>query len=379
MEQNKGLTFNPYRTLGTTEVAPTVDLTQFVGKQAKRPTQIVNNYFTTPTGNQSFNIPWKPSQYMKYQSMFQNIDNIPIEMKDPMYAINKWDAGYNGLSDSEKRLWDRENAPYLKGANQNYIDRMWRNQQFAKTFGLDTFYKLSPSERDAMYEDKLTTEAVETKYGTNENLNEILSLTPEGKKELLKSDYKNNLTIEEENNEQLDKKHDDYSFRERLDAITSRAADLGKKWGLIGTTLGIGSIGPAMGFVSGAGGGMLAGVAQGFLHPEDNNKKVNSARVQDNNAILENIVISDNERKKKDSQQEIDIATNNLLNAYSKGEITEGQINQEFDNIALNGKKSYVDELGNVKQIDYQGSNYYSAFKDSDEFEHFSISDKAKV
>lgn len=383
MAQNKGLTFNPYRTLGTTDVAPEVDLTKFVGKQAKKPTQTVDTYFSTPTGNQKLNVSWKPSQYLNYQSMFQNFDKIPMELKDPLYNINKWDAGYSGLSGAEKKLWDRENAPYIKGADSAYIDRMWRNQQFVKTFGTDAFYQLTPSERDSIYEDKLASDAIKTKFSTNANLNDLLSLTTEGKRELLKSDYKNDYTIEQENQKEGngDKKWGDYSLGERWNAMTQGTSSRI----LEGVTLGsaIGSIDPGKGNVigtlSGIAAGLLVGVGEGLIYPEISEKKNNADRVQSNNAILENIEVSDNERKKKDSQTEIDATSNALMDAYNNGNITEAQINDEFNNIALNGKRTYTDELGRTQIYDYQGSNYYSAFKDSDEFEHFSTYDKVKA
>ena len=383
MKQNKGLTFNPYRTLGIEDVAPTVDLTQFVGNHGKKPTQVVNNYFSTPTGNQKLVVSWNPSQYQNYQFLFQNFDSIPMELKDPLYNINKWDAGYSGLSEAEKKQWDRENASYIKGADSSYIDRMWRNQQFVKAFGTDAFYQLTPKERDSIYEDRLASDAIKTKYSTNANLNDLLSLTTEGKRELLKSDYKNDYTIEQENQKEGngDKKWGDYSLGERWNAVTQgttfRIAEGATLGGTIGSFLpGKGNI---IGTLSGTAAGLLVGMGEGLIYPEISEKKNKADRIQNNNAILENIEISDNERKKKDSQTEIDATANSLFKAYNDGSITEAQIDNEFNTIALNGKRTYTDELGKTQVYDYQGSNYYSAFKDSDEFEHFDTSDKIRA
>ena len=379
MEQNKGLTFSPFRTIGTTGAAPEIDLSKFTGKQAKKTTQVADNYFSTPTGTQKLNVSWNPIQFQKFQSALQSLDTIPIEVKDPLYNINRWDAGYNGLNDTEKKQFINQNAAYLKGVNNEYIDRMWRNQQFVKTFGKDAFYQLTPEDRDNLYEDKITADAIKTKFSTNENLGQLLSLTPEGRKELLKSGYKNDYLIKSENEEQDNKNIDDYSFKERLDAITSKTTDLGKSTALTTTTLGAFMGMPAIGFIAGGLGGMLAGAAQGYIHPEENNKNVNAVREQNNNAILEDIIISDNERKKNDSKDDINAVADSITSAYNAGNITKSQIDSEFDNIVLNGKRIYVDELGKVRTFDYQGSNYYSAFKDSSEFEHFNTNDKIKV
>ena len=300
---------------------------------------------------------------------------------DPMYDINRWNNGLSGLDDSERKVWEQQNYDKISGQDEEWQDRLWRNQQFVNTLGMDMFRSMPNSDdRDKLYMDYLTSNAVKKKFGSNENIGQLLSLTPEGRMELLNSDYQSDWQMKNRDDEAKDKGWLDYSLGERWNAIASDVpeytmAGLGTG-SLIGAAFeGVGSI---PGAVIGTAVGAILGAGKGIISPEDAADVNTYQRRKENDEILSKIQLADNERKKTESQDEINELFSNYLQAYNANQITESQVNQMFDNLALNGQKTQRDELGNINTVEYQGSNYYSAFKDSDEFEHFGALDKLK-
>lgn len=376
---NTGLRFNPMRGLNNFS-----DLTTSVPETASGYMQ-----FQMP----QFNLQWKPEQLQKARKFIDWSVNTSDEEKenqlDPFYELNKWNQGLGGLTQDEINNWEIDNAEKTAGHDDLWKDRLWRNQQFVRDIGLETFQKIPNAEdRDKLYKNYLLSKSVEDKYGSNENLQQLLELTPEAKEELLRSDYKSDAALRMENKQALNNDWTDYSLGERLNAITSNAVSQGT------TGMGVGSVAGAsfgtplfgagavaggfLGAAIGGAAGMVSGTLHGIAHPEDAQGLNAAQRKAENDEILNKISVSDNERKIADSQGEINDRFSKYLQAYNSGAISTEQVNQMFDQIALNGKRTYTDELGNTEQYDYQGSNYYSAFKDTSEFEHFGISDKLK-
>lgn len=320
--------------------------------------------------------------------MWNNIQewqNMPDREKkrltDPMWEYNHWTQGVRGLTREEYGNWWDANAEKLEGKNPLYEDRLWKNQQFISAFGLDKFKSMNKDERDKLYEDYLLSNAIGKKFGSNNNLSQLLSLTPEGKKELLNSDYKADWQLNDSDKKAEEKNWFDYTLGERWNALTSQAVKQGEAgMGLGSITGGIisGGIGTIAGIGIGGAAGMLSGILTGVAHPEDA-KDINAAeRNTENEDILNKITVADNNRKKEQSQEDINELWSEYSKAYSQGQITSEQVDEMFDKMALSGKRTSTDELGNTQEYDYQGSNYYSAFKDTDEFEHFSTVDKLK-
>lgn len=298
------------------------------------------------------------------------------------YNLNKWDNGLAGLPDPEKDLWKKQNAAKIAGKNAEWQDRLWRNQQFINTFGREKFDEMAgqKDERDNLYYDYVTKDAIVKKYGKDSNINDLLSLSPKGRDELIKAGYQNDFELNQQDDKDKDKGWGDYSLGERANAITGKVYQYGMSG--LGTGSILGSVVPGVGTAAGAviGGlsGSLTGLLEGISHPEDA-KDINKAQKRaDNEEILNKVRTADNDRIKKDSDAAINALTSKYYQAYAKGEVTDDDVNQMFDDIALSGKRSYTDELGNSKDYDYAGSNYYSAFKDTNEFEHFNTYDKLK-
>lgn len=305
------------------------------------------------------------------------------------YYINRWNQSLDGLSKEEYDAWNHKNATKILGHDKNWQDRLWKNQEFIKTFGIDRFNEMpNKNDRDNFYYDYITKDAIVKKYGNNQNLGELLSLTPKGREELLRSDYKSDYQMKQSDKEADNKSWTDYSFKERWNALTSdvyhhalsgigvggiAGATFGSFIPIAGTTIGAGA-GAAIGGTS----GVIAGFLTSLLHPEHAYDVNKIQRQADNDEILNKIALIDGNRMKEDSQDAINDLASKYYKAYAQGQITDADVTKAFDDIALNGKKTTTDELGNTQEYDYNGSNYYSAFKDSDEFEHFDNYDKLR-
>ena len=375
---NNGLQFNPINGLGGWNQQDSTSV----------PT-IANDYYQpqlpTPL-NLSMMKPKKDSQLMQdWQDVqaWQSLSSGEKEqMSDPFHELNKWKAGLRGLNREEIDLWERQNEAKTEGHDELWKERLWRNQQFVNTFGMEVFQAMpNKDDRDEMYKDYLLGNAVGRKYKDNSNLQQLMSLTPQGKEELLKSDYKSDLQLKRENQEDADKDWWDYSLGERWNAITSNAVAKGSEGMAIGTLAGSiagGGVGSIPGLAIGGLTGMAYGALRGVVMPESAQSENQLQRKTDNEDILNKITVADNDRKKEQSLPEINNLWGRYTQAYNKGMITSEQVDEMFDNIALNGKRTSTDELGNTQQYDYQGSNYYTMFKDSDEFEHFGTLDKLK-
>ena len=217
---NNGLQFNPINGLGGWNQQDSTSV----------PT-IANDYYQpqlpTPL-NLSMMKPKKDSQLMQdWQDVqaWQSLSSGEKEqMSDPFHELNKWKAGLRGLNREEIDLWERQNEAKTEGHDELWKERLWRNQQFVNTFGMEVFQAMpNKDDRDEMYKDYLLGNAVGKKYKDNSNLQQLMGLTPQGKEELLKSDYKSDLQLKRENQEDEDKDWWDYSLGERWNAITSNA------------------------------------------------------------------------------------------------------------------------------------------------------------
>lgn len=372
------LQFNPYGNLGI--------LTN--NTQGSIPT--VANEYSNPIWNTPFQIPkiLPNSPLMKAWGDIQEWQNLSDEEKkrrnivaDPMYDINRWEAGLSGLNTEEKQIWEQKNSNIIKGQTDAWKERLWKNQQFANRFGKDVFYSMpEDSERDKFYYDYLTSEAVRKKYRNNQNLEQLMTLTPEGKRQLLESDYLADWQLQRANKDDENKSWWDYSLKERLNAINNDIGSYGMAG--IGTGSIIGAAFEGVGSIPGAVIGGLVGAGTGLIHgitnPEDSKSFNQASRVRNNEEILNKINVADNERKKKESQEDFAKTFANYVNAYQEKQISAEDVDKMFDEIALSGKKTYINELGQTEENNYIGSNYYTIFKDTDEFEHFNTLDKLK-
>ena len=125
--------------------------------------------------------------------------------------------GLSGLSDQERSAWVRLNSDKLKGKSSRFADRLYRNQQYIKKFGIDSFNSYDKNQRDYIYKNTLVDEAFTSAYspytnkkgadgnfivdpnkgmGNAEEFQKYFAMDADSKLELLKSDWKTTPQIE---------------------------------------------------------------------------------------------------------------------------------------------------------------------------------------
>ena len=336
-------------------------------------------------------------------NLFNNSDKDELAKSlDPLTPITQWDAGLSGLNDDERQQWENNNSRF-SDLEDYQKDRVWRNQQFINNYGLDAFNSIqNPEDRDKYHRMNLISNAVLQKFGNEDNFRDIQDLSPEGALKLLQSDYKPKWQIEMEKDSDIshsvldgkkNKPHfnlfrnwfnsdwGDYSLLDRYYALDSSIASGIKSGVLTGATAGTLTGGSliAPGMILGAIGGAAYGILEGIFHPEYGAEYRQSKAEIDNQDILEKVKESDDAFKKEDTRKEALSLNSQYLDLYRSGQWTEQQVNDTFDKIALNGKRTVKDSFGQDTEEQYNGSNFYSAFKDTDIMkENLSTEDKIK-
>lgn len=375
-DNNTGLRFNPSLTISSGWYDPYKAGTN----------QVVNNYLTAPSSMPNDTIPIWQREQMTTPAATPNYEKEALSAKRD---LDNWDKGLYGLSLEAQKAWADRNRDLIENESESAINQIWRNQKFFEIPGAteEIFQSLSDDEVNKAVEDWYANKYIANHYAGNGNLNQLLGLTTEGKKELINSGYLSDDALNKINKEEGSRDWFDYSLGERLNAVTSMATMGGGTGMALGTTYGAmggTAVVPGLGTVSGGiGGGVLGtllgaagGAITGLILPGSNAANNITNRKAENEDILNKIIVSDNERKKAESKEDIDNARAYYNQLYANGELSAEEINKRWDDLALNGKRTVMDEFGNAKEVDYTGSNYYSAFKDTDEFEKFGISDK---
>lgn len=381
-----GLKFNPYNNFGVQDNTMTPVDQDLLDENPSVPV-VADDYYNTqiPALSSTLPINWKPEEYGKAW----NTVNTPVEEVEKnswLTAYDKWNKGFSALDEDEREEWERQNAQKIAGKSDEWKERLWKNQRFVDAFGMDVFKSYDKEERDKMYDTALTRAALEERYGTNDNYDTLKTLTPEGQKELMESGYKSDTQLKAEKME--DKDLDEYSSKERLKAgweLAKSSAATGKAiGGLVGSVSGAFAgplgmiIGPIAGAATGAGIGAIVGLSAASVNPDLAKGQIANNAKKENDELLNKIVVADNERAKEDSKEEIDDLYDKYIDEFNSGIYKEDQINESFDSIALNGKRTVTDEFGHTDVYDHKGSNYYTMFKDTDIFENFDLEDKLK-
>lgn len=375
-----GIKFNPYNTFGTlnSNGDPSEIDTSVYDDNSNVPIQ-VDDYFTPQSSvgfsNQMTNPPTKPLFSMDKETALERSRELSEMMdssskeEDYKTSLEKWDKGLAGLKEDEREEWEKENASKIEGKNEAYKDRLWKNQKFVEAAGIDVFHKVKDAkDRDTLYENYLVNSAIEQKFGPNNNIDQIQSLTPEGKKELLNSDYKSDVALNLENEELKDKSFWDLTGDEKAAALAANVKAGAGTGSFVGSILGgaaTGGMGVLPGIVIGTGVGILGGAAATVADASYSKDAVAANNKIKNQYILDKVIAHDNERKKESVKDEAAEIYRDYLTAYHNGELSKEEIDKKFDSIALNSDTN-------------AGSNYYSAFKDTDEFEKFNTTDKLR-
>ena len=409
MANNIGLNFDPYQAL-----MPWKSAVSGNDKEQSVPT-VASDYVSTPTPafNPVTSLPKiHPTVLQNMQNQvnhFLNTDkDVLAKEADPLTPINMWDAGLGGLDADKRQQWELDN-PKFSDFTDSQKDRIWRNQQFVNTYGVDVFNSIpNPEDRDRYHRMNLIGNAMLQKFGDEDNFRDLQDLSPEGALELLKSDYKpkwqlrmereakepqESAIFAEEGKPKKEKRHfnlwknwftsdwGDYSLKDRYDAAVNSTAE-GMKEGawqgaFVGTLLG-GELIPAGILLGGLYGG-TRGLLEGIFHPELGAEYNQSRRELENQDILNKIVESDDIFKKQDTSEEAAELYNQIYEKYRTNQWDKDKVDEIFDNMALNRKESKTDAWGREYEENYVGSNFYSAFKDTDAIkENLSTEDKIR-
>jgi hypothetical protein len=337
---------------------------------------------------------WNSKAFDQAFASINRLNKIDFTNYNPLKDLDNWNKGYLNASDTEKEMW-KATPLVQKFINQLHpsdkkLDELWRIQAAIKYVGKDNALSMTKDEMSNKYYEHLTNNAIKEMYGSNSNINELLNLTPEAKDELLHSGYKSEAYFR---HLAEDRKNDksNYTLLERAASgaskALSRALDgtfAGMSVGsLIGAPVaGAGAIpGAVIGAVSGALVGVEQGFAEGFTHPEDDDAySLLGKDKEDNDALLNKILVNDNKRIKEKESKNINAVSANIYESYRNGKISAEEIDKAFDDLALNNdQKVYTDELGRKRKINYTGSNYYTAFKGTDELSNFTTADKIRA
>lgn len=259
-----------------------------------------------------------------------------VDMSKPFKGL----PSVTDMSNEDYQIWAEENKDKIKGKTSYQIDRLYKNQKFVEKYGLETFSSLDKNERDSLYESDNINSYIKDNYSKDERFNEIQGLTLEGKRDLINSGYLNpeDLKYSLENSEEKAKQ-----------ALDSHGAFFGVP----------GTITPQ--------------AAQYIVAVKEQ-----ETTLKNQEFTLNNIIEKDKERKVSNVSN-LDYAINRDYHAkLNSGELTLGDIYDEFDKIGSGYAESNTIN-GETYWQEIPGSNYYNVFKDTKWLNNLSKEDKIDI
>lgn len=257
---------------------------------------------------------------------------MPIQKIEGLKGLK----GLWGLSETERNNFLSEHSDKLSQYSNSAIKYneaasiLYDNIKFIDRFGEEEFHKLSYDERNTKYRDAIVNDAVQI-YKDDSWFPQISNMTTEGKIGLLESGFETDAEFRQSvAQEAYDKSADgtDHSFWTEFALATSKPQ------------------------------GMSAIPAKAIN--KDMSSKTEEGMTASRNSKFQAFIGEDNLRK---IEQSADISNQYLSNLQSG--IDEGRI-------------SYEDVEADFDKFIGETSNHYKAFKDSDIFENFTVSDKMK-
>lgn len=255
--------------------------------------------------------------------------------------------GLSGLSNQERSAWVRLNSDKLKGRSSRFADRLYRNQQYIKKFGIDSFNSYDKDQRDEIYKKTLVDENFIKRWspytdkkgadgnfivdpnkgmGNAEEFQKYFAMDTDSKLELLKSDWKTTPQIE--------------SMLKREHNINQEYINNPNTW--VGAPI----------YAKGA-------VAYTTAQSEPIHEEFSRSK---NNKILEGIYARDLKRREAKLQPEIDDYYINTI-----GELSDSEVKSQFMK-AITPSKSNIGN-GQLAAFFHDGKNVESEVK------NFSIDD----
>ena len=280
-------------------------------------------------------------------------------------AIEYYNKQFNlgALSREEREQFiNRHGLKNMSIADQ---EQYYRNNQFTNYFNSDPNYSrlraLDYKQRNELLDNAILNKTINTFFNkdntSEDNLIRINQLTPEGKKDLINSDYDPS---------------DKYYATDPLITIGA-GATLGAAIG--STAYGVGAI---PGAIQGAGYGAIVAIGDALASSLYNDNTENK---------LNEVVAKDNDRK-KEKAQEIVPQVSNLLRSVTSGDIFKDAdtmqqatpILQELKAYGVDvskGEASNLDTLFN--KVVAKNNSYYDVFKDRTELSDFTNGDKLNM
>lgn len=277
------------------------------------------------------------------------------------YYRKQFSFGYLSLEDRNKFIKEH-GIENMSLADQ---DKYYTNSQFTKYFNSDPNFsnlkKLNFKQKNTLLDNAVLNETINKFFNkdntSEENLTRINQLTPEGKKELLNSDY-----------DPSDKYYNQNPF-----ATIAMGATIGA-----GAGAWVGGVGAIPGAIAGAGYGALVSIGDALVSSLYNNNTESK---------LNDIVAKDNDRKKEQAQK-ITPQVSNLLGSITNGDIFKDDnamqqaapVLQELQSYGVNiskGEASNIDTLFN--KVVAKNNSYYEVFKNRDELADLTNGDKMNM
>lgn len=264
-------------------------------------------------------------------------------------GLEELKKGIYALSDEDREFWINNNKHRLPDASKvppiryyEMADRIYKNDLFRGTFqNEELFMSLTPAERDTLYNSTLDKEretrvnsAIKDYYGNDEEFSTINNMTLEGKIALLESGYLNSS-----------------DFDSYTDTFKNTAEDIRESSGWERIMWEQSEIGPDYHDHTFSGKTTIESAASNF---EDHIKVAENKRQNQLREIKE----EDNIAKVSNTSALAERYKNTWNEAIKVGKISEHEIEELFN-----------EYIGNY-------SNYYKAFKNSEELENFSFSNK---
>jgi hypothetical protein len=253
--------------------------------------------------------------------------------------------GLKGLSAEARDAWRQQQIELGKLTGSEslaYEDRLYRNQQYAKKYGEESFYNTSMEDRDAQFERDITLEALEDKYKGDPNIEEYKTLSIKGMQKLIESEHVNTLELQKDfkdlekhkrNIDNLDIKDDTkpLTLKERLKSAYETSV-----------------------FIP------TGGIKSQQEIQKEGAQTVYNTKKKISEEAYEKIRIEDNEDIINSSKKEADIVKSDLLLEYNNGNIAIEDIDALFE-----------------EAVKY--STYYKAFKDAKELENLTPEEKINI
>lgn len=233
--------------------------------------------------------------------------------------------GIYDLSNKDFEIWEAEQKKLGKitpSTSFDQMDRLFKNQQFIKKYGLDTFKNLKANQRDQLFNDDATQEALVSRYGKDPIFERLNTLTTEGKLQLLNSDWQTPTEIEESTKSSLNKYKRE---RDKASEFTAYFDPAIQESNIEDQISGI--------------------------------KEAGEYRKQSSESALKAIESQDNSRKESVTLDLSNSYLNNLQQSLNEGKLNEKQIDKLFN------------KIGNY-------SRYYNGFSDSGIFDSLTTSEK---